>query len=1041
MNTRLCLALLAVAALSLPALADGSAIAFYTFNDAAAGADASSVAAITNSIDGSTYAGTATVNGGGSLEFSADAPGAYILDGVDGAVLATGPQSLDFNGGQIDFDGIMTALSTMMPAAADQEFTIEFFWKKPTSLAGNDAKAKVLGANLNGSTKNLSIYMPGTNACNVQLYIQANRYLDLSGPMQDGKWHHFAVTCKKNASTPQIEMLHDYAVAGNDNYPSGFTGATGPLSFSPGYGFRGLISCVRVTARKLSADEMMRAAATPMYDPGDDDVQVDAVTPKGRWDSQGGWWATRLEEKAAEIAERGDEIETVFLGDSITQLWTSYGSTTWPRFSEYHPLNIGYTADTTGHVLYRIENGELDGYRAKAVVLLIGTNNIGKEPLRHTWRGIKAIVEAVRAKQPQAKVFLHALFPRDDGSDAEAAAERSRKIRVLNGELAKLADGVNVVWVDLHDMFLNQDGTLNGDLYYTDRLHLFQAGYAMWADQLLPLLDAACFGPSERRGALRADTVAFYPFDDAPVGTCLTNRTVRNAADPSRFGGTSELYESSGFAGTARCEIGGDGPAKYVFDGRGLQPSLFVVNPRSLLLAGRTKVPSAGGTVQSGAAMRFAGLATEILSNTDYTVEFFYKIPTTASDFNFFSPTVSWAPDGKYCGLSLPVHNSGSDTMRSVRLVHSTTSTGKPTVLLQYESSLKDDLWHHIAAVRKAGKLRLYCDYRLTTSEVADETEVLDVQKPLVIGDAYRFQGNVSCLRVTTNALSAAEFLYASDSLEANSPTVFHWIMDGTPGETCSVITNAVPADADALAGQYCSRFVSGNGSLVDATRPMVFTNDIQRKKLVCAGETQLHTNTASGWLPFSANKLPTRLQLGVDAHLPIKGGSFTFETFFRFEDRAAWEAHRDKGTTYCSIAGKPCGDAAADWWCGLWVYLKGYIVAQIKTTGGTVDISPLCTIPYDGRWHHYAFVYDEEALEARLYLDYEPMGATPVKLPGPMDSSADPAYDYLLVGGGMGWSSFGGVLDEVRYSRVALAPEQFLKLDRIPSGLQVIFR
>ena len=296
MARNLCVVFLSAAAYS--ALADGSTIAFYTFNDAAPGADASSVATITNSVDGSEYAGTATVTAGGSLKFSADAPGAYILDGVDGAVVASGPQSIDFAGGKVDFDGIMTELSTRMPTLSDQEFTIEFFWKKPTALADVDAKAKVLGANLNGSAKTLSLYMPGTNDCNVLMYIQANRYLDLPGPMQDGKWHHFALTCTKG-STPNVQMLADYSTVGNQGYPSGFTGATGPLSFSPDGKFLGLISCVRVTARKLSTDEMMRASATPMYDPGDDDVQVDAVTPKGRWDSQGGWWAARLEEKAA----------------------------------------------------------------------------------------------------------------------------------------------------------------------------------------------------------------------------------------------------------------------------------------------------------------------------------------------------------------------------------------------------------------------------------------------------------------------------------------------------------------------------------------------------------------------------------------------------------------------------------------------------------------------------------------------------------------------------------------------------------------------
>ena len=76
-------------------------------------------------------------------------------------------------------------------------------------------------------------------------------------------------------------------------------------------------------------------------------------------------------------------------------------------------LNIGYSGDRTEHVLWRFENGELDGYSPRLAVIMIGTNNTGhrKDKSEHTAAGIKLIIEGLQKKHPQCNILLLASFP------------------------------------------------------------------------------------------------------------------------------------------------------------------------------------------------------------------------------------------------------------------------------------------------------------------------------------------------------------------------------------------------------------------------------------------------------------------------------------------------------------------------------------------------------------------------------------------------------------------------------------------------------
>ena len=230
------------------------------------------------------------------------------------------------------------------------------------------------------------------------------------------------------------------------------------------------------------------------------EAAIRAVTPTPWNGDPNCWQMKRHEQKMKEVANGGAKV--VFIGDSITHFWESAGKEQWNKYFAAGPrkaLNLGTSADRTEHVLWRITEGhELDGYEAKCILLMIGTNNSGhfpfeKEPPIDTIHGIREILRVIAEKQPNARTILTAIFPR--GAN-EAQPHRARNDAV-NKELAKLADGKRVIWCDFTDKFLTADGRLSCELF-PDLLHPGPLGYEIWASSVIPLIDAVLkAGPDE----------------------------------------------------------------------------------------------------------------------------------------------------------------------------------------------------------------------------------------------------------------------------------------------------------------------------------------------------------------------------------------------------------------------------------------------------------------------------------------------------------------------------------------------------------------
>ncbi len=204
------------------------------------------------------------------------------------------------------------------------------------------------------------------------------------------------------------------------------------------------------------------------------------------------WWANRFLSRSRLVEGfKGKTVDVVMLGDSIMHFWEWKHPRSWEKFTKGRTvLNLGYGGDRTQNVLWRIEHGELDGYTAKSVVLMIGTNNnsAGDSDPAAVAEGVKKVVAEIRARQPDAKIVLHPIFPRGRSAESAAhAAARARNDRT-NALLEKFAaeDG-KLVWVDFNDRLVDGSGWVPKSLM-ADEIHPTDAGYDIWMEALLPHL-------------------------------------------------------------------------------------------------------------------------------------------------------------------------------------------------------------------------------------------------------------------------------------------------------------------------------------------------------------------------------------------------------------------------------------------------------------------------------------------------------------------------------------------------------------------------
>lgn len=197
----------------------------------------------------------------------------------------------------------------------------------------------------------------------------------------------------------------------------------------------------------------------------------------------------------AQLLEKAKQGRTdiYFEGDSIMRRW---GATDYPELLEnwnqnffgWNAANFAWGGDTTQNILWRLNDGELDGVNPKVIVLQAGTNNVGNRVIpgreeakaEEITKGIEAVIKIMQAKAPAATIIVTGIFPRNDNIAVIPT------INQINRNLSKLADGKRIRYLNINDKLADSDGRLF-DGMMIDKLHPTIKAYQIWADALKPI--------------------------------------------------------------------------------------------------------------------------------------------------------------------------------------------------------------------------------------------------------------------------------------------------------------------------------------------------------------------------------------------------------------------------------------------------------------------------------------------------------------------------------------------------------------------------
>jgi lysophospholipase L1-like esterase len=220
-----------------------------------------------------------------------------------------------------------------------------------------------------------------------------------------------------------------------------------------------------------------------------------AATPIARLDLK--WWRRRHLAKLVEL--RHVRPSLIFLGDSITQQWEYDGPEPWRNFvpqwerfyGDRNAVNLGFTGDTTASLLWRIQNGEVDGIAPKVAVVLIGANNLGwlRWSAEDTVPGIDTIIAELRRRLPMTRILLLGVLP------SERSDWTTQTTWTINRTLdTEYAHDPVVTFLDVGFVFMKGE-QLNRDLFLDPKLkppapplHPSAQGQALMSAAMEPVL-------------------------------------------------------------------------------------------------------------------------------------------------------------------------------------------------------------------------------------------------------------------------------------------------------------------------------------------------------------------------------------------------------------------------------------------------------------------------------------------------------------------------------------------------------------------------
>ena len=422
-------------------------------------------------------------------------------------------------------------------------------------------------------------------------------------------------------------------------------------------------------------------------------------------------------------------------------------------------------------------------------------------------------------------------------------------------------------------------------------------------------------------------------------------------------------------------------------------------------------------------------------STTNFTIECYFKTENTTQTY---TPLFRrWG--GANVQVNLGIAGTAGNMTYNV-----STNTDKQTEanIAQFSAGV----WHHVAmVVDQTGEtktMKFYFDHGATPVKTENLPSNLESDYRVSVGDqsgkwyiagangGNSFDGKIDSLRVTLRALEPEEFLtdrvygvgstisYISfDDATANASSDYGALKNGTYRGTAPTYSDDVPGALirDGVDGELITKHNAKSISFPDTTGHSWVSygscdhNPSDTYYLHTSRGGQYRTSgTIEFWMKSSQTDADYDTVL-LSYYARNKSGSDYQPILIRFNSNHRLEF----------------GFSASGTWRAV--------------TATNVDV-------LDGKWRHVAFTFkpaptDSSKMVATGYIDYDPVGT--ITCDGQLRLENNGYFDLRFAGQHGSSSSkknYGGLIDELRISDVALEPSQFLRAENAP-GLTIIFR
>lgn len=519
-----------------------------------------------------------------------------------------------------------------------------------------------------------------------------------------------------------------------------------------------------------------------------------------------------------------------------------------------------------------------------------------------------------------------------------------------------------------------------------------------------------------------ADTLLWYRFDGD--GT-----TIENKANPGVMDGTLKSIEHWQWAGS---QPFGDVESKFPVRTTEFVQGARVIDPKTDTLYAPANAMSWTGDKDSTGAVYVpaSNLTDGFKGMTSFTYEAFFKVSQDAIDRaagggNVMFPIVHWGYDSGDAatgeGLMMAIYYSGGELCPFSRFYcDQGDGTVKATSLGANWNidSITLGVWHHVALVvdGSAGTVTFYLDWNNIGSTSISNFQGIRYDsasiRPLAVGvnpynNGRSFLGELAEFRISNVALTTAEFLRPVPPGPVDNDTLVYlplgdtpWFANAVPlsNGKWNVPLNGAPTAAWNPKG-WSSSAVSANVSLglpalADEAHGSVVRGGCLDTNAMADVKSYTFSSEAAG-----GNTIGHIVEFPKDGLADLYAGDFTFEWFFKTSYQSNQAMLVNPWTKVMINGGK--------------VHPR---VGNYNTGGGTGS-----AVVNDGAWHHCALVYRHGVNAFECWVDY--------KLDNILGAAALASNTMGFYFGGQGYNSqvFNGQLDDLRITKRALAPHEFL--------------